>query len=297
MKNRKHVQIVIAGALAAHLTLFGAALPIGMVIQYGDFKLDAVKVQSNATLFEGNSLETEKGLARLYLRSGATIQLASESKARIFADRLVLESGSTVFSGSPYRVEALSLQIQTESAAASARVRLARPGAVRVDAVQGSVTVRNAQGLLLARVAQGTAVDLDPTAQGPSTMQVTGILRWVNGHFLLEDPVAGVTVELRGSNLERALGKRVRVSGTPLPEKSEAGAAHVIDVISIDMLPGTAGKKAAGAAPAGGATGGVLGMSSATAVVLGVGVAAAVAVTGVALARDGESGDAIPSSR
>ena len=53
-----------------------------MAVKNGDFNLDSVTVQGNATLFEGNSIETEAGLARLYLQTGARIQLAAESRTK-----------------------------------------------------------------------------------------------------------------------------------------------------------------------------------------------------------------------
>jgi hypothetical protein len=289
MRIRKQLHIALAGALTTHLALAAASdAPIGLIIQNGEFRVDSATVRGNATLFAGKIVETGPGLARAYLNNGAKVQLAAESRARIFPDRLVLESGASGVSGTRYRVDARSLRIETESPEAAARVRLAGAGSVQVAAVQGPVSVRNRQGVLLARVPAGRALEFHPEAAPPATMQATGVLRQVEGRFLVEDPATGIKMELHGQGLEKAAGKRVRVTGTARADQRAPDGAHVVDVVTLEVLDSRAKPAAA-----------LWGMSTTTAiVVLGTGVTVAAVSAGVALGGDDASSggqDGLPS--
>jgi len=291
----KHVQKIIACAIVAAMTSTAApATPIGLIIKNGDFKVDSARLRGNATLFEGSHVEAGRGLARIHLNSGAQMQLAAGSSATVFRSRIELKSGATAVAGIPLPVEALSLRVQTDSPQASARVLVVDPGTVRVAAVQGSVSVRDRQGLLLARVPEGVAVNLSPAAEDPSTLKVTGTLTQVGERFVVTDEVTGVKTELRGAGLDQAVGKRVQATGTLASEKSEAGAAHVMSVQSWIVLENRK-DKAGAAIPA--AAGGGLSTTS-IAIIAGVGVAAAGSATAVALnVGDDEPTTLSPSSR
>src|SRR6476620_3699714 len=129
-----------------------AAVGIGMVNAGGPFQVDHARVVGNATLFNGTLIETGKVAGDLQLNTGARMQLASESRAVVFQDRLVLERGVGQLQGTGYKIEALTLRIVADEPVTSARVTLNGVTRVQVAALQGRVHVTNSQGLLVANL-------------------------------------------------------------------------------------------------------------------------------------------------
>jgi hypothetical protein len=92
-----------------------SAAAIGMAKANGSFRVDSNPVVGNATVFEGNTLETAAASSELQLHSGIHMRLAPDSRGRVFADRLVLEKGLGEFDGRVgYPIEARGLRILTE---------------------------------------------------------------------------------------------------------------------------------------------------------------------------------------
>jgi hypothetical protein len=286
--------IMALAASNAGMGLAAAAVPIiGTVVAKGAFRLDNATVIGNATLFEGATIETKAAASRMELSSGARISLGTESKAIFYGDHMILEKGEgRLEKAESFRFEARGLTIQPETGNASARVVLAGAARVEVAALSGSFRVLNARGLLVANLASGRSLMLEPQAAEAAT-KLTGTLRQVSGHFLLTDETTNVTVELAGQGLAKEVGSRVAVNGT-----ADATAAPVTDasqlvrVTSVTHLgPGAAGSSgaaaagqggAAGAGSTGGAAGGIA-ISATTIAIIG-GVAAAATLGGLAAA-------------
>ena len=205
-----YIRLFLAAAASVTVTL--AANPsIGLAITNGSFQVDKSSVYGNATLFDGSLIETVAVSVNLVLHNGARLRLGSESQARIHADRLVLEKGQTEISAtSKYSIEALGLHIAPESSQSRLAVTYSGSAHVQVAALAGSARVSGLNGVLIAAVPAGTALDLDPQAAGaaaPSTL--TGTLQLRNGVFLLADEVSHVIYTLAGSGLDSYTGKRV----------------------------------------------------------------------------------------
>jgi hypothetical protein len=148
---------------------------------------------------------------------------------------------------------------------------------IAVAARTGSVEVRNAAGLLLAKLDAGTALAFDPQAGASTAAKMTGRILKRNGKYFLTDKTTNVTVELQGSNLDRYIGKSVTVTGSISPNMVAAGAAQVVQVTDVSLAPAAAGTGAvAGGSAAGLSTG-------ATAAIIG-GVAVGGTVAGLAAA-------------
>lgn len=295
-------------ALASALNLMGGmALPaIGTVAAGGSFRVDDATVAGNATLFEGTTVETERSPSALVLASGVRLSLGAESKGRVFSDRLVLERGSgEIQRAAGFRVEARGLTVRTESGAGSARVALAGGAHVQVAALTGSVRVQNTQGLLVAAIRPGHALEFAFQASGEQ-WKLTGCLRTVAGHYLVTDEVTSVIVEVAGSGLAKESGNRVEVTGAADSAATPAsGASQYIRVSGLKRMGrgcaatdkaaaagtgGGAGNTGGAAGNAGGAAGGagkaasagkIAGLSVATVAVIG-GVAAAAVIGGLA---------------
>jgi hypothetical protein len=271
------VESVLAAMMSAVMLAYGAAPVIGTVVAQGSFRLDNATVTGNATLFEGATIETKSAASRMELSTGAKVSLGSESKAKFYGDHMILEKGEgRIDKAEGFRFEARGLIIQPETGNASARVGLQGGTRVELAALSGSFRVLNSRGMLIANVASGHGLTLEP--QGPDTpSKLTGSLRTLGGHFLLTDETTNVTVELSGTGLAKEVGNRIEVTGQMDPSATPVtDASQFIRVTSVKHLgKGAAGSSGAAAAGKGGAGGG-----AAAGAGHGIGMAATVAIIG-----------------
>jgi hypothetical protein len=308
------LQTRVAIALAMHLGIgagmTGAASPaIGTVVAKGAFRLNNATLINNATLFEGATIETGAAASRMQLSSGTRLELGSDSKGHFFGDHLVLERGqSRIDKADAFRVEARGLTILPDTGASTGRVVLAGKTRVQVAALTGSFRVLNFRGTLVARIASGTALWLEPQPSvGPA--RLTGRVMNRGGHYLLTDETTQVTVEVAGPALAPEVGRRVVVIGSTDPAATPVSdATQVILVAQVTPAPpsgtapagsgGGAGGGTAGGA-AGGAVGGAAGGAAVSATVIAIigGVVAAAVVGGLAATGSLGGGAAAPVSR
>ena len=273
--------------LAGSMTLCLAASPsIGMVIARGGFQIDNARVSGNATLFDGTVVQTGRSAGELELNSGTRVELSSDSRGRIYRDRMVLEQGEGRLNGSSYQIEARTLRVTGDEPNATARVSLTGNKRVQVAALTGSLRVTNAHGLLVANLLMGAAMEFEPQAEGAAIYsKLTGIVKKQGGKYFLTDETTKVTVELRGKGVESMAGKRVEVDGSVDAAATPAqGAAEVVNVQTVTQVAKGAAAagagSAAGSASAAGATS--AGVSVGTVAIVG-GVAAAGTVTGLGI--------------
>ena len=82
--------------LATTSAIFGspAATPaIGMAVANGSFQVDRMRMSGNASLFDGSVIETANSSSQIQLNTGQRLRLSSETRAKIYRNKLVLESG------------------------------------------------------------------------------------------------------------------------------------------------------------------------------------------------------------
>ena len=285
---------LIALVLSANLALGMAAAPaVGIVTARGSFTIDDSSIAGNATLFEGNKIETGKTSSQLQLNNGARMQLAAESRGIVYRDRLVLESGSGRFDN--YGVEALSLRIRPDGGNSSAEVSVrnsspASPGMVQVAALNGPVRVTAANGVLLANVQAGRTLAFTPQSAEPAVPTlVTGCLEGSGGKYQLTDEASLVRFEVMGAGMEKEVGHRVEIAGsvTPVPESMSRVWLTSVKQLSKkcssrSTAAAAAGVGAAGAGAAGAAGAG--GGGTATAAGVGAGIATKAVIAGVIIA-------------
>ncbi len=258
----------------------GAVPVIGTVAAKGSFRLDNAIVTGNATLFEGVTIETKNAVSHMELSSGAKVSLGMDSKARFYGDHMVLEKGAgKLEKAENFRFEARGLTIQPETGNASARVIMLGGARLELAALSGSFRVLNSRGLLVANVASGRSLELEPQA-GDTASKLTGILRKMGGHYLLTDETTNVTAELAGEGLSKEVGNRVEVTGAMDPTATPVtDASQFIRVSAVKRLRKSSGAAAAGAGGGGGAVGtgtagAGIGMAATVAIIGGVAVAA-----------------------
>lgn len=281
---RNLLQSLGAAVLAVNLA-FASPVPIGAAKSGRDFRLDNESVRSNATIFDGSTVEAGVARSELVLNNGTRVMLAPSSRGKVYSDRTLLEQGSSQVTGSgSYRIEALSLKVVPDSASSIAEVGVNSSKHVVVMAKGGPVNVHNSSGVLLAMVWPGDALEFDPQAAGASgSSTITGVLKKKDGKYTLKDCKTNVTFEVQGSGLEQYVGKTVEVNGAMVSGvKPVSGATQVLNASSVmnsgGCKMGKAGKAGAAGAAGGAAAGTIAGMTT------GVFVAVvAVAATGIAL--------------
>jgi len=236
---RLTAQALVSLLVVACLTYgFAAGPAIGIAIATGTFQADHSSVFGNTTLFEGTLIETNVASSRLRLKNGTQMELAADSRATVFGNRLLLEKGlGELAATANYRIEARSLRVATVGPHAIARVRLEGATKVQVAAVDGPVRVFNKIGLLVANLKPGNSLSFEPQAGQENSFDMTGCLLQKQGKFVLANLEANQVVELRGAELDQHLRNRIRITGMGLPaETPVSGASQVIQVEKVEQV-------------------------------------------------------------
>lgn len=270
---------LIALALASNLSMLPAATPaIGVAISNGSVTVNNSVVPGNATLFDGNTIETGQIASRVQLKNGKLAQLGSDSRGRVYSDRLVLEKGSSETAGN-WKVEANTLRIDGDSAKVSIFGKT-----VQVAALSAPVTVSTSTGVQVASLMPGRALAFTPQDSGalpPATLQ--GVVQKVGTSYVLRDETSNVTVQLVGGGVEQHVKHTVKVTGTPASGGTPvAGASQILNVTNIEMVPGA--KKKAGSVIAGADDN-----NKKVAIIAGIAVVAALGATAGVLATQSET--------
>ena len=266
---RPLLHVTAAGLLLGSCFFLSADPAIGVVLTQSGVTVNHVFHSGNTPIYEGSLLETAKESVQVQFEAGARLRFAPDSRATLYADRLILEQGALEFRNRTYEVDANTLRIS----GASGQVTL-KGSSVQVGALLEPLTVTNGSGVLVARLAPGQALELTPE-QNAVTSALNGCLVRSGGAYLLTDQTSKITAELRGSpDLAHDVGRRIEASGTLLGTATPArNASQVIQVSAIKVEQQKCSARAAGAAGVAGA-GGAAGGLSTTAVVAGVAVAA-----------------------
>lgn len=280
--------------------LSAANTAIGMAVANGSFQIDHSRVWGNTTLFDGSIIETATASSQLQLNGGAQMRLASNTRATVYQNKLVLESGyGQLESAAGYEIEARSLRISPVARDTVARIRLVGDRTVTVAAIRGAVRVANGTGLLVANVEAGSSLDFEPQVAGASApTHVSGCLLAKSGKIVIADQTANVILELQGTGLEQEIGNHVEITGrAENTATSVPGASQLIQVAGFKEVSkggcttiakklgattaaaGGATAAAAAAAGAGSAAGGAAGAAGAA----GAGAAGAATAAGIGI--------------
>jgi hypothetical protein len=218
------------------ISLAVAAPPaIGIVTASGHFTLDRSQVWGNATIFEGSVVETGAASSEIALRSGARLQLAKDSRARILSDRVVIEKGiGQISAPDSFEVNAANLRVHS-----TGRLRVSVGDNVEVASLAGSARVSSAAGILLAAIPAGRTMEFTPQAAN-GVVTRTGCLLFKNYHFIIQDENTQEVVELNGQNLAAQVGNRVQIAGTASSAKPAVNIATLVVNVS-NVTPKSSG--------------------------------------------------------
>jgi hypothetical protein len=201
-----------------------AASPgIGIVTASGHFTLDKAQVWGNATVFDGSVIETGAASSEVSLRSGAKLQLAKDSRARISFGRVVLEKGiGQISAPESFEVNAANLRIHIDG-----RLRVDMLNGVQIASLLGSARVSSASGILLAAIPAGRAMNFSQEAAN-GTVTRTGCLLFKDNHFILQDENTQEVVEVAGQNFSTQIGNRVEITGAASTSKPAVSIATIL---------------------------------------------------------------------
>lgn len=158
----------IAISMAVQLSVVSAATPaIGVALSSGSIMINNAKAEGNASIFDGNTIETGLAASRLQLKNGSSVQLSAETRGKIYQDRLILEKGGTqVQTAKPFSVDTPFVKV-SGSENSSAKISM-HGNTVQVASLTGTLNVSNASGVFVAKVAPGMALDFSPADAGAS---------------------------------------------------------------------------------------------------------------------------------
>lgn len=298
LKNLSQVTALgMALTLAAAQAAPPAALPvtqqvIGTAVSSGSFLMNDRVMPGSGSIQNGAAISTNAAGSTLHLSGGVRLDLSPNSRGRVYQDRLVLEAGEAQLEGA-YRLDTNELRVSPSAGARSA-VSYESDGRLKVSALSGAVQVSHASGLLLAQVMPGRSVLLSPkVANGPANaMSLMGTVEKRDNGLFLMDETAGITVRLQGKELEKYVGKKVRIGGKVDEQAPRMeGIAATVMVDRVQPVGSAAKKKTAAGAAAGGAAAATGGIGTTAIVVGSVAVAGAVTGTSVAVSRSGRSSE------
>jgi hypothetical protein len=228
-------------SLLTAVGLFGGNTSIGIVTVVGSLRVDNADVRDNATVLDGASLETNINPSQIALRNGNRVELAPDSSAKIYMDRLLLAGGfAQLHASSKYSVVASSLTIIPKKPS-TLRIGHLSSNTIQVSVLSGEAQVLNGDGFLLASVFPNRTLEFTPEDRGAAAeSKVTGQLRKNNGHFYITDRTTDVTFELKGGKLDAAVGRYINVTGTIDSTSVARGTSEAIDVTSYQPSDGPA---------------------------------------------------------
>ena len=144
--------------------------------------------------------------------------------------------------------------------------------------------------LVCSLVASATAAPAPPPQTTQAGTTLTGKVSTKGGKFFLFDQATQKSVEVRGTNLMKWVGKHARVVGEVA--QGTVVAPEVLVISEITQLAGAAVATAGGTAAAAGVKGGI-----STIAVVGGGAGATAATVGTLVATDVIGGEEEPASR
>ena len=165
MTRNSFLTLVVATAISA-APAWAATATIGVATAVSAFSLDNSLVTGSANIFDGTEIRTTTAPSDLHLQNGVLVHLSTRSAGTVYSDRVVLREGAArVDNFSDYTIEARQLQIQAESPASRAVVRLAGK-TVEVASIGGTLKVTDG-GAMLTRVTAGTKSSFQQTGAAP----------------------------------------------------------------------------------------------------------------------------------
>ncbi len=251
----------------------------------GEIVVDGSSIRGNSALFDGTTVNSGDTNSNLKFTDGTNAFLRPGSTIKVYRNHAVLESGVAILHGvGRHELIADGLRVSSPMQDAVVLVGVNDGQHFEVMAKVGEIEIHTPSGNLVARIAVGNTRNFAIGApdQNPSVVKLQGILRQNQaGNYLLSDPQAGVTYELRGSGLQDLVGSSVAVTGTVQAGSAAPGTFQVVQITEIHPLGVVRSTNPTPTAGAPAMSGPILGANT---IILGVAVGAGGALIGLAAA-------------
>jgi len=199
-------------------------------------RVDGHVIQSNGTLFDGTSVETDHATATLRLENGTEITMATNSQGVVHRDRLELLQGESQLktNGSSFLLEADGLRVAPNGPNTVGVVSLEASNTVDVTALTGELLIVDDSGSPLMHIAPGMPMSFGQ-ATGPgepygTSITETGLVSEENGQFFLttaQNMVDHTKYLLVGKDFHKMVNDKVVVDGKLEPSPTQKAIAEI----------------------------------------------------------------------
>jgi hypothetical protein len=148
--------VLLVAALAT--SSFAGTGVIGVASAIGSFSLNNTPVTGTANVSDGANLATTSATSQVFLQNGSTVSLGTNSAAKVYANKVVLESGVTRVDkmGSSFDLQANGYRIEGEKG--TELVARLSGSQLQIASIAGAFSVYDSKGVLLRTVSSGTGV-------------------------------------------------------------------------------------------------------------------------------------------
>jgi hypothetical protein len=163
--------VLLVAALAA--PSFAGTGVIGVASALGSFSLNNTPVTGTANVADGANIATTSATSQVFLQNGSTVSLGTNSAAKVYSNKVVLESGVTRIDkmGSSFDLQANGYRIEGEKS--TELVARLSGNQLQIASIAGAFSVYDSKGVLLKTVSSGTGVAFEGQS-GASAGQGTG---------------------------------------------------------------------------------------------------------------------------
>jgi hypothetical protein len=217
---------------------------IGIITASGHFTLDRSEVWGNATLFDGEKIETTNASSDIALRNGVRLQLGGSSRADVSERRMILFQGvGQVSGGTAYEVDAGSFRVRPAGTDVRVNVAYRPDGTIEVATLRGEARVTLSGGALLGSITSGQSRSFALQNAAGRPIVHKGCLVSKDGRYEIQDQDTEEVVEVSGTPglLNRAAGNRVTATGTASdarPVITPATSVMNATTVTVDLRGG-----------------------------------------------------------
>jgi hypothetical protein len=191
-------------------------------------RIDGNQVTSDATLFDGSTIETTEASAMLHMNANADIMMTAGTRSTVHDGYVKLEQGKIDLKPAcGFVVEANGVRITPSSLTSRAEIT----SSASVTVLSGEFLILDNQGRVLSRVHNRGSQSFDASHALPAGRATyAGTLSSLDLHSMLTlfGPDSNITYELQGRSAKKMQGKFVLVNGTIDPKKSSFFTEEVI---------------------------------------------------------------------
>jgi hypothetical protein len=207
---------------------------VGTASVRGNIRVDGNQITTDATLFDGSTVETTAVSATLYIDTHSVIMMDTGTRSIVHENYVKLEQGKIdVKPVCGFVVEVDRVRVTPNSTTAHGVIYISN-SSVSVMALHGEFLVLDDHGRVLSELHSGSSKSFGTGEVEPLAQAIhVGNLSILDHHHLLTSfaPDTDVTYELQGRHADRIQGKLMQIHGAVDPQRHSV-LSQVGEVIS-----------------------------------------------------------------